>query len=34
VWALDTRQLLRRLGSVEDDTLARSLATLREMFAE
>jgi mRNA interferase MazF len=34
VRALDTRQLLRRLGSVEDDTLARSLATLREMFAE
>jgi mRNA interferase MazF len=32
--ALDSRQLLRRLGSVEDETLARALATLREMFAE
>jgi mRNA interferase MazF len=34
VRALDTRHLLRRLGSVEDETLARALATLREMFAE
>ena len=31
---LDRRRLVRRLGEVEGETLAATLAVLRELFAE
>jgi mRNA interferase MazF len=32
--ALDKSRLIRRLGAVEPETLAETLATLREIFEE